>query len=854
MEHLERRLFTDPRPQHSKDAPNTEGLEILAAAGPLGELEMIASRIKRLLIEGHARPQDVAVVFRLPQDCSTPAGEVFARYGIPVAWECGPTLDRSPFLRALAAILRVDLEDWPFQTLLSALGSNYFQPDWPEWQNGRAAIHVERTLRDLQIPLGRRNWLEQSSRHTPCAGEDLTGAGTRSVPATILEKLASVFDALPARATLAEWANAWRRLAEETGMFRASSRHTPCAEEDLTSAGTRRVPATLDRTAWEHLERLLHETGTLARWLGQRLSEIDRREAYQTLVDLLASQRLPVEEDGSGCVRILSAESIRALHLPYVFLAGLSEKKFPLPDREDRLYSEAEYQRLIEEGLPLPDRTERNRGEMLLFYEVVTRATKRLTLSYPALNEAAEPLSPSPYVTEVKEACGETPIACWRADDFRPLPKSAEPLCPADLRLLAMVRGLEGDGSMLAALLDQQTGWSSVVGRRSSEFVVPRPTTNDQRPTTPNLWAGIETAVSREDRRFGPVDGLFFSPAAQVVFHEKFSPQRTFTATELERYASCPFRFLLEHVLQIVPPADLRIQADVLQRGQMVHAVLAEFHQEVNRTLGRPGSPAELEPAVFEELVQAALKSVFKPGKTPLQAALAEIDRRLIAGWLADYRRQTEQYDRLWKKCQSPLAPEFFEISFGRTQHPSTTWAVEEPLACETSQGTIRVAGRIDRVDTGQVANRAVFNIVDYKTGRSAKFSKEAVFRGTALQLPLYAIAVPELFLIDRDPYPWQAGYWIVSGGGFQAKNSLKMYQQTEDKLEASPDWDEIRLALREIVGGLIRNLRQGHFPAFNFDEHCTGSCPFHTICRINAQRALDKTWSPPGENAVQTP
>ncbi len=63
--------------------------------------------------------------------------EVFGRLGIPVAFESGQTLDRSPALRALAALLQLDLDDWPFERLLAVLGSNYFQPDWPEWRRPR---------------------------------------------------------------------------------------------------------------------------------------------------------------------------------------------------------------------------------------------------------------------------------------------------------------------------------------------------------------------------------------------------------------------------------------------------------------------------------------------------------------------------------------------------------------------------------------------------------------------------------------------------------------------------------------------------------------------------------------------
>ena len=40
-------------------------------------------------------------------------------------------------------------------------------------------------------------------------------------PRDIAKCLAAAFDALPQRATLPDWANAWRQLAQETGLLRA---------------------------------------------------------------------------------------------------------------------------------------------------------------------------------------------------------------------------------------------------------------------------------------------------------------------------------------------------------------------------------------------------------------------------------------------------------------------------------------------------------------------------------------------------------------------------------------------------------------------------------------------------------
>ena len=79
------------------------------------------------------------------------------------------------------------------------------------------------------------------------------------------------------------------------------------------------------------------------------------------------------------------------------------------------------------------------------------------------------------------------------------------------------------------------------------------------------------------------------SPEAHHYLAARFPLQHTFAATDLERYASCPFRFFLERVLEIEPVEDLALEFDVLNRGRVVHDVLATFHRRVNERLGRPG-------------------------------------------------------------------------------------------------------------------------------------------------------------------------------------------------------------------------------------------------------------------------
>ena len=343
---------------------------------------------------------------------------------------------------------------------------------------------------------------------------------------------------------------------------------------------------------------------------------------------------------------------------------------------------------------------------------------------------------------------------------------------------------------------------------------------------------------------------MLLGEAARDELSARFSSQQTFSATELERYAGCPFRFLLERVLKLQPIEELALAVDYLERGRLAHDVLAEFHRRVNQVLDRPASPLDLDPADYTRLLNETLGELCsEKAGNPLQAALREVDRRLLDQWAAAYRGQHESYDELWKEYDGPLVPELFEVSFGRKIGDEDSISTDPPLELLAGDETIRIAGRIDRIDTGRVAGRNVFNVLDYKTGRALKFDEQTIAEGKTLQLPLYALAVSQLLLADRDAVPRQAGYWYLKHGGFKPRQALKMHKPGKAGPVPEAKWDKIRCGLGDTVAALVCGIRTGQFPVCNTDQQCTGHCPFGTVCRINQVRSLEKTWKPQSQN-----
>jgi ATP-dependent helicase/DNAse subunit B len=227
----------------------------------------------------------------------------------------------------------------------------------------------------------------------------------------------------------------------------------------------------------------------------------------------------------------------------------------------------------------------------------------------------------------------------------------------------------------------------------------------------------------------------------------------------------------------------------------------------------------------------------------PLEAALRKVDFQLIAKWMEEYFGQHEEYEE--GNREHPLRPAYFEVSFGmkpRAGERVDPVSIEKPFELKYGKEIVRFSGRIDRIDIGMVGGEVVFNVIDYKTGTKQGFKKKDVESGRAVQLPLYALAVQELLMIDRRAKPWRVGYWFLKDGGFDSLDIPQLYLQTSAGLRETEDWNELRGTLLSRVMSLVHRVREGQFPVYSLDDKCTGRCEYHSICRIGQVRALEKT------------
>ncbi len=840
MDFLQRRLFVPgAEPWSQQQAP--AGVHLVAAPGATHEIQQVARQIKHLLVHGDPEngepvsPGQVLVIARRAETLAELIAQEFAEVGVPVFLEAGVPLARAGLGQTLLQWLQLVESDGAFATVMALLGNHALRPADVEW-NSEVAMTVRQAVRRCQVPRGLHRLLEAYAglvkRHQSLLDAPEEKSGRQAEDDSLLQPERD-WDARHLQMghrvlqrwceTMAHWTELatleqWRQRVEKTlrvlGVYPED-----CAGEDGDASLEQ------SRYAWQ---ALCGELLALERLLGQEASEpCSPQEFVATVRELLQQLTWRPACVPDACVRVVSAIHARGTSYPWVFVIGLSEESFPAPQDRPAVYSLAQRRRL-QQRLPLPADADHYQGEMILFYEVLTRATRRLWLSYPALNEKAETLLPSPYLQEVQRLLALRPSAP-EEQTLVQLPRDDRAANARQRWLLAADQARCGRVQWLRRVLDHDP--PHVVQRLH------------------RLWQ----CVRQRGRfgQFGPWEGWLELPSALEAVRRRWAQGATVSVTSLEDYASCPWRFLVQRLLRIQPLEEPAEELEGTRLGLLFHAVMARGHRQ-DPDLEQL---AAMETGQFLQrwlpLVEAVLEEHFGPAadRPGVLGALATLAGEELRDMLAIYHRQLQEYlDRLrgaqWTQLPRPT---HLELAFGL---PGAKKGTAPPaLSLTRGEDHLRLSGRVDRVDLGRLGRRKVAVVIDYKTGSPSRLPRPEgdVPDPAALQLDLYPAALEQGGLGGR-VYVVESGFWSVRPRG-ESRGYLPWvprYRVGSAGLEPEPQWQNRWERLQELVFRLWRGMRTGQFVVFAQDPRCTEHCSLARVCRIGHVRNLEKHWEPP--------
>ena len=459
-------------------------------------------------------------------------------------------------------------------------------------------------------------------------------------------------------------------------------------------------------------------------------------EARDVLHDRLVTLDREPAPRRYGQVFVGTPHQARGRSFRVVFVPGLAERVVPQRPREDPLLLDERRRSLNAtlgaglsngssspfSGTLLVEQDDRGSAERLLLKIAIGAASERLYLSYPRLDVAeTRARVPSFYALDVMRAI------TGRVPDHRVLASEAAAEGGASLAWPApedpdrAIDDLEHDLAILRPLLDAR---APATVRGHAHYLL-------------GLNEALRRSVIRRWARgrpaWSPSDGLIkVAPGTQAALAAHRLGRRPYSLSALQRFASCPYQFLLATIHRLEPwdePEPL-MRMDPLTRGSLFHKAQAEFYRamegrnELPVTRERlPGAARTLDGVIdrvaaeYAEKLAPAIERVWRD----------EIDelRRDLGIWV-----QKLADDQAWQ-------PKYFELSFGLSDEGRDPRSLPDPVVVG---GRFVLRGSVDLIE--HRADLDVLRVTDHKTGKNRSTPDLIVGGGSTLQPVLYSLAV----------------------------------------------------------------------------------------------------------------
>ncbi|MBI4718790.1 MAG: PD-(D/E)XK nuclease family protein [Planctomycetes bacterium] len=407
-------------------------------------------------------------------------------------------------------------------------------------------------------------------------------------------------------------------------------------------------------------------------------------------------------------VLVGSIERSRHPDIKAAVVVGFNDGVFPQAAAEDAILNDDDRAALRDRGVRIgPPAQERVLDEALLVYIALTRPCRHVVVTWAAADNDGEALRTSPYAP-----------ALFQVFSALSPKRTADPLRARAAWDIHSRRDL--------------------ACRLVTEFRARPPMQRDDAAMR-GRWNGLY-AVARQDewgdetlrRAFSSLSERNQASLTADSVQRLFAGPLRASVSQLEAYATCPFKHFAVHSLRLRERAESTLAP--VDIGQVHHAVLEDL-------LGQLTARGTGFAALSEEQLLTALQESFArvaaaaAGRAPLSGAR---DAYLLRRSLAHLSRVVRAQRRTAQPGKA--LPQAAELPFGFDQPGSLP-----PLQLSTPGGRrVLLRGYIDRVDIAELADELLGVVVDYKRTREKKLELDQVFHGVSLQLLGYLLVLAE--------------------------------------------------------------------------------------------------------------
>lgn len=716
LKHLESTFDEYP----AKAKASAGNVSFIEATDRRAEIHAVARKVREFATAGK-RYKDLAILYRQPEKYDELIETIFPHYDIPVFISRKKPMLHHPLIEFSRSVLEAVMSGWSYESVFRAVKTDFFFPhgeDTIMWRE--RADRLENYVLAHGIVYGSR-WFEDTrwrvkkyrglELHTDVqTDEELAEEQALHIVRNAIRDPLASFEKRMKRAKNG------REVAESLFEFIESLQ----VYEKVIDLRAREENAGRLLGAMEHEQAWNGWINVLDQFVlmfGEKeMKPTDAAKILDEGFDSLAFTRIPPSLDQ---VTVSTIEVSSVMDIDTVFVIGVSDGVLPQRIDHEGILSDIDREWFTEVGFELaPTSKLKLMDETFMAYRAFTSPREQLFVSYPVADEEGKALLPSLYIARIAQLLPgiktnyavadpfELPI---EADQFSYIshPRSALPFVAIQLKKAERMEAISPEWQAVLTYYETNRYWSSVIGR------IRRPIEGGNKADrlTPEMTTGLygESFVSSVSR--------------------------------VESYYSCPFQHYASFGLGLRERSEYTLEAPAI--GDLFHAALKWISDETMR-LGK--SWAELSKEECWTLASAAVEDI-----TPY------FFNRILSS--------TSRYVYIKRKLTQIIQRTIYSL---RTQAQSTIF---KPVAVEAGFGpgeklpsldiplrmgkTMKLRGRIDRIDASEISGRNYIRVVDYKSSiRSLDLTE--VFYGLSLQMMTYLDVALEhaldLIGIDADP------------------------------------------------------------------------------------------------------
>ncbi|MBI4430716.1 MAG: exodeoxyribonuclease V subunit gamma [Candidatus Omnitrophica bacterium] len=768
---LETYLFSDGT---RTEQPPVNDLEIIEAWDERSEIESAAREIRSVYVSGAYHFSDFCLIFRNIGSYAALVESVFEEFDLPVQIHERKMLRLDPLVSSLMSLLEMYECGWKINSVLRFLHS-VLASDVPA-----LSALIERHAFESGLDDGREGWLKKWDGFP----------GERENERFIwLTRWAGIEDELRGTVTADGHAQIMKNVLSSFLFPESLTRAQLSVAKSREGCALRRLFEVLDEIVLGFKKR------------GNR--DVLFEEFFALLKRTVDISLYTDEAWGKNRVQVYDVSTARQKEYKVVFLCGLLEKAFPKRVLENPVLKDVERRQLntLGRGI-LEERLPRQSIERYLFYLAVTRASMKLYLTYPRFNSEGTENIPSFYLEDAQRVfSGRVLLRRQGASGVLPLVKEARTAHELDR---SVIRNLFEQRS------DRHPSEHQLIMALLSRFSV-RDYFSD---TVRTIYANAERFAWRKRKS----DCLVDEDAIKLLAFR----DRPFSATRLETYAACPFRYYLAHEVGLYEPDE---ELSVRSVGNILHRMLEIFFTE--RGFEKPPEAAR---EILYEAFGKALEAEPLHSNRPYRLELKTMELKQIADDFLKFLPLEME--------NAPVNPYLFEHNFGKEDAPL------EVVIDGQREDRIFIWGKIDRIDADP--DRRFGVVIDYKLGKKLRIGD--LEDGLLLQLPLYMLAVEQnlklkvvgayLFKLNQLKTGKSLKQGIFSEQGLAAlglndikARESKMLGVTAKTVFSEENFQDLMKHSIHWAVHYAESIRAGKFPVYPKD--CLTFCKFKPVCRI---------------------